>query len=84
MNLLHTAIWPRVKNTHGHLFLICNLPCCHQDTWLVGRVATITATVDTRRIAAIFCSAGSGSKEDFSLSSHFHFFAFFLFIFLMN
>jgi hypothetical protein len=27
---------------------------CHQDTWLVGRVATVIAIVDTRRIAAFF------------------------------
>jgi len=27
---------------------------CHEDTWLFGRVATVTATVDTRQITRIF------------------------------
>jgi hypothetical protein len=49
--LMHATNWTRVKNTRGYLFFICNLPRCHQDTWLVGRVAIVTATVDTRLIA---------------------------------
>jgi len=38
----------------NYLFMFSNLPRCHQYTWLVGRVATVTATVETRRIAAFF------------------------------
>jgi hypothetical protein len=47
-------LWPCVKNIRGHLFSIYNLSRCHQDTWLFGRVTTIIATVDTRRIEAFF------------------------------
>jgi hypothetical protein len=34
--------------------MFSNLPRCHQDMWLVGHVATVTATVETRRITTFF------------------------------
>jgi hypothetical protein len=57
--LMHAANWTRGFITRGYLFFLCNLPRCHQDTWPIGRVATVTATVDTltvatRQIAAFF------------------------------
>jgi len=54
VDLLHAAIWPRVKYTRGHLFSTYCQPRGHKDTRLYGRVATVIATVDMRRIEAFF------------------------------
>jgi hypothetical protein len=51
---LHVSNWPRVLITRGQLFSLYHQPRCHQDTWLVGHVSTVTATVDMRPIAAFF------------------------------
>jgi len=59
---IHASIWPSVFYTRGHLDT-CNkwpivfhvkIATCHEDTWLFGRVATVTATIDTRQITRIF------------------------------
>jgi len=40
-----------------------NLPRCYQDTRQIRRVATVTATVDTRQIEAFFVVWKAGQKK---------------------
>jgi hypothetical protein len=45
-----------------------NLPRCYQDTRQIRRVATVTATVDTRQIEAFFVVWKAGQKKKKGMS----------------
>jgi hypothetical protein len=51
---LHAANWPRVINYTRPTVMRPLLATCTVYTWLIGRVSTVTGTVDTRPIVEFF------------------------------
>jgi len=51
---LHVSSWPRVINYIRPTVMRIFLATCTVYTWLIGRVSTVTGTVDTRPIVEFF------------------------------
>jgi hypothetical protein len=52
--IIHVSKWTRVLHTRVHFGRLYNLTRVSHDTCQIGRVSTVTGTVDTRQTAKIF------------------------------